>query len=34
MIGYTICALTDVIRLEDPRADGELIEDFWPASGA
>ena len=22
------------IRLEDPRADGELIEDFWPVSGA
>ncbi len=22
------------IRLEDPRADGELIEDFWPANGA
>ena len=22
------------IRLEDPRADGELIEDFWPVNGA
>jgi hypothetical protein len=20
-------------RLEDPRADGELIEDFWPVNG-
>jgi len=22
------------IRLDDPRADGELIEDFWPVNGA
>jgi mannose-6-phosphate isomerase-like protein (cupin superfamily) len=22
------------IRLQDPRADGELIEDFWPVNGA
>lgn len=21
------------IRLEDPRADGELIKDFWPVNG-